>query len=425
MVESAPVAGSPVAGSQCEKSTTSELTRVVLQDAASNTLASLVPATEARFSLGGAFSTVQPGSGKILVMAENKTFDDTLKGGGPTTTAVNYNVDRDHGGSIGFQPGSAYKLFTLLDWLMQGHKLTDVFNASVRSMPMTSFKACGEKLRGPTYTFKNDQNEQGPTTILQATARSINSVFIQMSAQLDLCDIRDVAKSLGVHNASGQPLSDLPSCIIGGCNNTIAPLTLAAAYAAIAAQGMYCSPVGVEKLVGPSGKDLGTQSSDCHQAVPSNIADTAAKALQGVMSAGGTGITANPNDGTAFIGKTGTTNDSLQTWIVASSTKAATAVWVGNISGSQPLRSISVAGSQAAILRHRVFRAVMTVVDQVVGRAPPFAPADPALMSGGRFFGSPQGAAAVPPPTTTAPPAPTPTPVPPPDPPPDPPPPVP
>jgi membrane peptidoglycan carboxypeptidase len=391
-----------------------------LQDAATNTLASLVPANETRFLLGGAISTVVPGTGKILVMAENKTFDDTLSGGGPTTTAVNFNVDRDNGGSSGFQPGSAYKLFTLLDWLKQGHKLTDVFNASVRSMPMSSFTACGKKLVGPAYTFKNDENEQGPTTVLQATARSINSVFIQMSAQLDLCDIRNVAKSLGVHNATGQPLSDVPACIIGGCSNTIAPLTLAAAYAAIADQGTYCSAVGVEKVVGPGDKNLGAQPADCHQAVAPNIANTAAKALQGVMTRGGTGVTANPNDGTAFLGKTGTTNNSLQTWIVASSTKASTAVWVGNISGSQPLRSISVAGSQAALLRHRVFRAVMLVVDQFVRAASPFAPADPALVSGGKYFGSPQGATSVSTPTptpapsqtSTAPPVPIPTPTP-------------
>ncbi|HEY5231530.1 MAG TPA: transglycosylase domain-containing protein, partial [Galbitalea sp.] len=387
-----------------------------LQDAATSTLASLVPATETRFLLGGAISTVQPGTGKILVMAENKTFDDTLSGGGPTTTAVNFNVDRDNGGSSGFQPGSAYKLFTLLDWLKQGHKLTDVFNASVRSMPMSSFTACGKKLVGPAYTFKNDENEQGPTTVLQATARSINSVFIQMSAQLDLCDIRNVAKSLGVHNATGQALSDVPACIIGGCNNTIAPLTLAAAYAAIADQGMYCTAIGVEKVVGSGGKNLGAQPSNCHQAVAANVADTAVKALQAVMTRGGTGVTANPNDGTAFMGKTGTTNNSLQTWIVASSTKASTAVWVGNISGTQPLRSISVAGSQAALLRHRVFRAVMKVVDQYVGVAAPFAPADPTLVSGGKYFGSPPGAASVPTPTptptqtSTVPPVPVPTP---------------
>ena len=366
-----------------------------LQDAASSILASLVPATETRFNLGGALTTVEPGTGRILVMAENKTYDDTLNGGGSTTTAVNFNVDRDNGGSSGFQPGSAYKLFTLLEWLRQGHKLTDSFNASVRSIPMSGFTACGNQLRGPAYSFKNDENEQGSTTILQATARSINSVFLQMASKLDLCDIRDMAKSLGIHNATGNPLSDLPSCIIGGCDNTLAPMALAAAYAAVADQGNYCSPVAVAKLVGPKGRDIGGQSANCHQAIPANIANTAATALQGVMK-GGTGSSANPNDGTAFLGKTGTTNNSLHTWIVASSTKAATAVWIGNISGAQELRRISVGGTQAALLRHKVFRAVMSIVDAFVGPAAGFAPPDPALFKGGHAIGSPPGSSGVP-----------------------------
>jgi len=376
-----------------------------------------VPATETRFNLGGAVTTVQPGTGKILVMAENKTYDDTLAGGGYTTTAVNFNVDKDNGGSIGFQPGSSYKIFTLLDWLMQGHKLTDTFNASVRTLPMSDFTACGAKLGGQPYKFKNDENEGGTTTILSATARSINSVFLQMATELDLCDITNVAKSLGVHNASGQPLSDLPSCVIGGCTNTLAPETLAAVYAAVADQGMYCSPIAVQKIVNASGKDLGSENANCHQAIPANIANTAVKALQGVMD-GGTGSSANPNDGTEFMGKTGTTNDSLHTWIVASSTKAASAVWIGNISGTQQLRKISVNGTQAALLRHVVFKALMRQVDAALGPAPNFAPADPSLVSGGRSQSSPSGAGGVAPPA--APPAATPpvVPVPPTDPPP-------
>jgi membrane peptidoglycan carboxypeptidase len=381
-----------------------------MQDAATSILSSLVPASEPRFNLGGALSTVQPGTGKILVMAENKTYDDTLAGGGYTTTAVNYNADQDNGGSSGFQPGSAYKLFTLIDWLEQGHKLTDVINASVRSVPFSDFTACGSKLGGPPYVFTNDENEQGPTTILQATAHSINSVFIQMAANLDLCDIRTIAEELGIHNATGQPLSDLPSCVIGGCSNTIAPLTLAAAYAAIADQGYYCSPVAVQKIVGPTGKDLGAQSANCHQAIPADIANAAAQALQGVMTGSGTGTTANPHDGTAFLGKTGTTNNSVQTWIVASSTKAATAVWVGNISGMQQLRKITVNHTQAALLRHAVFRSVMTIVDRDLGPAPPFAIADPSFSTGGKYVQQPSGSGGVAPPAAPAAPVPVPTP---------------
>jgi membrane peptidoglycan carboxypeptidase len=351
-----------------------------MQTVATNTLHSYVPKTETQFQLGGAVSTVQPGTGDILVMAENKDFNDTLAGGGRGTTAVNYNTDEDKGGAVGFQPGSSYKLFTLLAWLEAGKGLNSVFNASVRSIAMSRFTdSCGSN-GGPPYTFTNDENEQGPTTILHATAQSINSVFLQMAATLDLCTIKNLAVSLGVHNANGSPLSTYPSCVIGGCNNTIAPLTMAAAYAAIADKGIYCSPVAVAKIIGPSGRNLGGEKANCHQAIPARIANTAATALQGVMGPFGTGATANPNDGTPFLGKTGTTNNSLQTWIVSSSTKAATAVWIGNIAGSQPLRAVYVGGIQAALLRHIVFKTIMRYVDSRLGRGAAFPPPDPSLM---------------------------------------------
>jgi membrane peptidoglycan carboxypeptidase len=378
-----------------------------MQAVATNTLHSYVPNSETQFQLGGAVSTVQPGTGDILVMAENKDYNNTRAGGGTRTTAVNFNADEADGGAVGFQPGSSYKLFTLLDWLEKGKGLYSVFNASVRSIPIAAFTdSCGVN-GGPAYTFTNDENEQGPYTIMQATAQSINSVFLQMASQLDLCDIKNLAEALGVHNANGLPLSTYPSCVIGGCDNTIAPLTMAAAYAAIADKGVYCSPVAVARIIGPGGKNLGGESANCHQAIPANIANTAATALAGVMRAGGTGVTANPNDGTPFMGKTGTTNNALQTWIVSSSTKASTAVWVGNISGAQNLRSVYVNGIQAAVLRHVVFKTIMSFVDSRLGRGAAFPPPDPALMkaSGTGYF--------VPPPTrphTPAPPRPTPPP---------------
>ena len=381
-----------------------------MQTVATNTLHAYVPNTETQFQLGGAVSTVQPGTGDILVMAENKDYNDTLQGGGKTTTAVNCNADEADGGAVGFQPGSSYKLFTLIDWLENGKGLRSVFDASVRSIPMTDFKdSCGA-IGGPPYTFTNDENEQGPWTILRATAESVNSVFLQMAASLNLCDIKNIAEELGVHNANGTPLSTYPSCVIGGCNNTIAPLTMAAAYAAIADKGVYCSPVAVAKVIGPHNKNLGGENANCHQAIPANIADTAATALQGVMGPGGTGVTANPNDGTPFMGKTGTTNNAEQTWIVATSTKASTAVWIGNISGSQNLRSVYVGGIQAAILRHVVFRTLMSYVDARLGRGGAFPPPDPALM-----VASPTGYFAPPPapPKKTAPTPPTPVPTPP------------
>src|SRR5690606_32705256 len=61
------------------------------------------PASESRMRLGAAVSAMQPGTGRVLVMAQNKIFNDSGDGGGPTTTAVNFNTSKAYGASSGFQ----------------------------------------------------------------------------------------------------------------------------------------------------------------------------------------------------------------------------------------------------------------------------------------------------------------------------------
>ncbi len=63
----------------------------------------------------------------------------------------------------------------------------------------------------------------------------MNNAFIVMSEQLDACDIRGVAQSLGVHRANGEPLKDNVAAVLG--TNEIAPLTMAAAYAGVINKG--------------------------------------------------------------------------------------------------------------------------------------------------------------------------------------------
>ena len=58
-----------------------------------------------------------------------------------------------------------------------------------------------------------------------------------------------------------------------------------------------------------------------------------------------------------MIGKTGTTDNQVNTWMVGSSTEVATAVWVGNIKGDTSLRRIS----NGTVLRHDIFRRLVLV----------------------------------------------------------------
>lgn len=343
------------------------------------------PPEEARFKLGAAVTTVQVGTGRIITMAQNKTFDDTGTGDPATTTAVNLAGDQSHGGSRGFQPGSSYKPYTLLAFLNSGHGVNETFNASVRNVPMAKFQdSCNGPYGGSDYKFGNDANESGPYSVVRGTQWSVNSVFIQMAEEVDQCEIAKLAASIGVHRADGKTDgSDLftnPACSIGGCENTIAPLTQAAAYAAIANHGVYCKPIIIDDITDATGTSIGGQSQTCGQSLISPaVADTAAYAMQSVMT--GSAAASRNNDGTPYLAKTGTTNDAIHTWMVGSSPQAATAVWVGNIEGKQNLRRISVNGINAAVLRHRIFKPYAAKLNGYFpGGA--FAEPDPGLLKG-------------------------------------------
>ncbi|HWH97761.1 MAG TPA: PASTA domain-containing protein, partial [Pseudolysinimonas sp.] len=359
------------------------------------------PSNETRFALGAVATSVEVGTGNILTMAQNKTFDDSLVPADPqNTNAVNLASDVAHGGSQGFQPGSTYKPYVLLAFLAAGNGLNESFNASVREVNQAEFAdSCGPALLangetrldesgnvvgppwGGKYQFRNDSNESGSYTVIRGTAKSVNSVFIQMAKAVDQCDIAKIAASIGVHDAGGNDLVTRPSCSIGGCENNIAPLTQAAAYAAIANQGVYCEPIMIASVIDQDGEVLPGQAKKCGQSlVAPGVANTAAYAMAAVI-AGGTGSASNPNDGTTYIGKTGTTDESVHTWMVGSSTRVATAVWVGNITGKQAMRNIRVNGQSGGVLRHRIFKPIAQAIDSVYpGGA--FPGPDPTLLTG-------------------------------------------
>ena len=349
---------------------------MTLQTAAQKTSWQYAPRTETIMKLGSATVSVQAGTGRILVMAQNKKFNNSSAKKGSSFTAVNYSSDAAMGGSTGFQPGSTYKVFTLINWLQNGHSLQESVNASARTENMAQFTdSCSGPYGGP-YPFRNDEGESGNWTVAHATARSVNGAFLSMAKQLDLCGIKKTAESLGVHRADGNDLLSTPSSVLG--TNEVAPLTMAAAYAGIASGGVYCAPIAVDKIVSPSGKKLKGQDAKCHRALDQKIADTAASGMENVMLGGGTGNAANPGDGTSLIGKTGTTDQSNHTWMVGASRRVATAVWVGNIEGFYPLRSYSANGIGGSLLRHVIWRQTMQTVD---AKYP--APAFPAAASMG------------------------------------------
>ncbi|MBC7763760.1 MAG: transglycosylase domain-containing protein [Candidatus Saccharibacteria bacterium] len=351
------------------------------QDVATAALRQKAPAATTRFALGASAVSVQPGTGRILVMSQNKAFDNSALGGGSSTTAVNFNTDRAYGGSSGFPTGSTYKIFTLTDWLQNGHGLREYVNGSVRTFQQSSFSASCSKPFVGTYRPQNSSRyEGGYMSVLRATEDSVNVAFMTMAQQLDLCDIRDDATAMGVHRADGNPLVVKPSSVLGV--NEIAPLTMAGAIATIGAGGTFCTPVIVDRIIDPAGRTLVGQGHACSEAMSPKVANTVAYALGTVMT-GGTGTNGNPRDGVPLVGKTGTTDTADQNWLIGTTTKVALAVWVGNISGHQDLRRVTVAGTNGYNTKFDIFRTTLaSLYTNPEYRGGDFPAPDPGLLVG-------------------------------------------
>lgn len=320
-----------------------------------------VPKYSPLLKIGAVFNSVEVGTGRVLTMTQNKLFNDTLEGGGKESTAINLSTDRAYGGSSGFQTGSTYKILGLLAWLKSGRGLSELVNASEFKKDQSHYVDTCEDGGGPwggKWEFKNDAAAPKVVTVLAAVSGSINSAFASIGEQLDQCEIRKTAESLGIHRADRTRLQSNPSAILG--TNEIAPLTMATAWAGISNGGKFCDSIILDHAIGPNGEELPGQPETCSQAIDPDVAHAAIYAMKAVMS-GGTGTASNPRDGVPIFGKTGTTDSSNQTWIVASTSRIASVAWVGNIVGKYPLRQFA----NGALYRHQIMSAVMRVADRM------------------------------------------------------------
>jgi membrane peptidoglycan carboxypeptidase len=308
-----------------------------IQDAAVAAVTKRVPIGD-KSKAASAAVTVEPGTGKVLAMTQNKRYNPKAKD--PSSTTINYAVDTKYNGSSGMQTGSTFKPFTLATYLKDGNGLYDTVDASVENRPFTDFERCNGHSpdRSQEYSFKNSEtNVMKRISVLDATAESVNTAYVAMETKIPLCDIARTAQDIGVHLAApvancGNPAStDLPDCYpsltLGPLS--ISPLTMAEAYATFAANGTYCPAWPVDKILGPDGKQIPVTKPDCNDnALPADVAHGVTYALRRVLTKG---TAAGVWSGTGNIaGKTGTTDASVDTWFVGYTRQRATAVWVGD-----------------------------------------------------------------------------------------------
>ncbi|MBM3715275.1 MAG: PASTA domain-containing protein [Actinobacteria bacterium] len=339
-----------------------------MQDVAQTEMNERAPQSMENMKFGSTAVNIEAKTGRVLSIAQNTKFtqDGELAANDPSYSSIVFAGDLDKGGSIGFSAGSTFKLFTLVDWLETGHSLNETLNGRVGPAPNMTNSCTGNWVNASKTRINNFARDPGYVgTPMMFTRDSLNTGYLAMAAELDMCDIAKVAKKLGVTNGRGQDITMAVANNVIGSDN-VSPIAMAGAYAAVANGGTYCQPKVIDRVTDNKGGERAAPERTCSAAMSPEVAATAAFALQGVMSRGGTGQSANPGDGTEVIGKTGT-HEGWQTWMIESSTNVTTAVWVGNIEGEVDLFSRYFQGGRLADVRYGLARSIQQTADELYG----------------------------------------------------------
>jgi membrane peptidoglycan carboxypeptidase len=257
---------------------------------------------------------IQPGTGYIRAIAVNRRF-----GVGPGQTTVNYAVSTRYGHGAGVQTGSSSKIFTLVTALKQG--LPFGYHLKVKSPTTVGpyYNCHGGYV--PPFKVINAEGRQGAQTytIYQGTTASINAFYATLEQRVGLCNVVRTAASLGMTRADGRSLlrrdphlpaggnlsvDNYPSFTLGSVY--VSPMSMAAAYATLAARGIYCRPMAIKAITGRDGRPIPVERPGCHRVLSAGVADAANYVLQGVLGSGGTA--SNRGIGIPAAVKTGTAN---------------------------------------------------------------------------------------------------------------------
>ena len=167
------------------------------------------------------------------------------------------------------------------------------------------------------YNVTNAEGPQSASTqsLYTGTTQSVNVFYAELEKRVGLCNVVHTAVDMGMTRADGTSLlsrdggqdsaDNIPSFTLGSVN--VSPLSMAAAYATVAARGTYCSPIAIGKIVDSAGKSLSVPSAGCHQALSPDVADAVNYILQGVLTSG-TAANLGGLAGREAAGKTGTSN---------------------------------------------------------------------------------------------------------------------
>jgi penicillin-binding protein 1A len=173
----------------------------------------------------------------------------------------------------------------------------------------------------------NVRNEyEGFFSMTGALANSVNTVSAHYISRVGPQAVAETARQAGIRS----PLMAVPSLALGTANVSLLEIT--AAYSVFLNEGMAIEPIWLLKVEDKNGKVLYERKEEslASRALPSDVALMTRQMLQAVVDSG-TARSLRYNFGLygPLAGKTGTTQNSADTWFVGFSPGLITGVWTG------------------------------------------------------------------------------------------------
>ena len=270
--------------------------------------------------LEGVVLTIEPGSGQVKALVGGRNY---------SKTQFNRAIQARR------QPGSLFKPFVYMTAMDPARGDAALTASTVLDDSPISIKTATADWKPQNY----DNRFHGRVTVREALAHSYNIPAVRAAMDAGVPNVIKTATSIGVESK----LQPYPSISLGSFEVT--PLEIAYAYSVFANLGVKAEPVSTVAVVERDGNLLESRNVKMKRVAPAGACYVMNDVLKDVFDYGTAGRARSLGFEDEFAGKTGTTNNYRDAWLIGYSPRILTLVWVGFDDG----KSVRLAGGDACV----------------------------------------------------------------------------
>ncbi|WP_198782292.1 penicillin-binding protein 1B [Shewanella putrefaciens] len=235
--------------------------------------------------------------------------------------------------------GSLIKPFVYATALTPNSKFT--LATPLKDQPITL-----KNEQGKTWSPQNfDKSFSGQVLLLTALKKSMNVPTVNLGIAVGVGAVATTLAKSGWE----EPLNEYPSMLLGAVNGS--PLMVAQVYQTLADNGTYRKLTTVTAVLDSHNQPLPVTRLAKEQAIAPETDFLVQYAMQQVVRSGTAVRLGNAFPGVALAGKTGTSNDSRDSWFAGFDERNVAAIWVGRDDNGKT----SLYGSSGAMAVYQSF----------------------------------------------------------------------